>query len=319
MTTTQGPRPGDHRALDVPTVPPAVRFTESRRSEIARKAATGALERVRKGVYLAPVAEAGPAQTARAEVLRRVRAVEMRLSTEVWYSHTTAAVLHGCWTWRLSDVVHVTQLRPPNAEQSRERDLRRHWTALPRRDRTTIDGRPVTSIERTLVDCARSLLPEQGLVIADSALRGGADLELVGLIVDEAAGRRGVRRAREVVGLADPRAESPGESRLRWIVHDAGLPAPEVGYGVSTRRGDAWLDLAWPDRKVALEFDGAVKYSGGDYGDPARRVFEEKIRQDALEEAGWHVVRVTWDDLDDPEALAARIRAALRRRSPRSR
>ncbi|MCA5892594.1 hypothetical protein LEP48_04395 [Isoptericola sp. NEAU-Y5] len=317
--TTHAPRPGDRRDLDAPTVPPATRFSESRRAEIARRTATGDLQRVRKGVYLAPVDEDGPARARRAEVLRRVRAVQLRLTTAYWYSHTTAAVLHGCWTWRLSDAVHVTQLRAPNAEQSRERGLRRHWTALPPRDRTTIDGLPATTLERTVVDCARTLPPDQGLVVTDSALRGGADLDVLCAILDESAGRRGVRRAREVVDLADPRSESPGESLLRWVVHDAGLPTPEAGHRTMTRRGDVWLDLAWPERKVALEFDGAVKYSGGDYGDPAGRVFAEKLRQDALEEAGWLVVRVTWDDLHQAEALAARIRAALRTRSPRSR
>ncbi|MFE6969250.1 hypothetical protein [Isoptericola sp. NPDC057653] len=317
--TTLPPRPGDRRELTAPAVPPAILFSEARRGEIAGMAARGALERVRKGVYLAPVAAEGPARTRHAEILRQVRAVEVRLSTAFWYSHATAALLHGCWTVRLSPTVHVTQLRPPNADQTRERDLRRHWAALPERDRTDLDGLPVTCLERTVVDCARTLPPDQGLVIADSALRGGADLTLIDAILDESRGGRGVRRAREVIGLADPRSESPGESLLRWIVHDAGLPAAETGHRVTTRRGDLWLDLAWPDRKVALEFDGAVKYSGGEYGDPAQRLFDEKLRHDALAEAGWLVLRVVWEDLLHPELLTARIRSALRSRPPRSR
>lgn len=317
--TTPPPRPGDRRELTAPAVPPATRFSEGRRSDIAAEVSRGTLERVRKGVYLAPVDADGPARTRHAEVLRQVRAVEARLSTTFWYSHATAAVLHGCKTVRLSSAVHVTQLRAPNAEQSRERDLRRHWTALPERDRAAVEGLPVTTLERTVVDCARTLAADQALVIADSALRGDADLSLIRTILEESVGARGIRRAREVVGLADPRAESAGESLLRWIIHDAGLPAAEVGHGVTTRRGDAWLDLAWPDSKVALEFDGAVKYSGGEYGDPARRLFEEKLRQDALEEDGWLVIRVVWDDLRRPEVLVARIRSALRSRAPRSR
>ena len=40
-------------------------------------------------------------------------------------------------------------------------------------------------------------------------------------------------------------------------------------------------------------------------------VFAEKWRQDALEAAGWIVVRVTWDDLRDPGPTIARIRRAL--------
>ncbi|WP_402461680.1 hypothetical protein [Isoptericola aurantiacus] len=266
---------------------------------------------MRKGVYLPPVQEDGIAARHRAETLRQIRAVDVRLDVDHWFSHTSAAVLHGCWTWRLTDVVHLTQLRPPNLEQSRDRMLRRHWTDLPVRDRTEVSGVPVTTLERTVVDCARILRPAQGLVVADSALRGGADPALIDEILRECAGRRGVVRAREVLGLSDVRAESPGESILRWIVHDEGLPAPRPGLDVDTERGTFWVDLAWPEWKVAVEFDGAVKYSGGAYGDPSARVVAEKARQDALEEAGWIVIRVVWRDLDDAAGTAGRIRRAL--------
>ena len=68
---------------------------------------------------------------------------------------------------------------------------------------------------------------------------------------------------------------------------------------------------------MAVEFDGAVKYSGGEYGDPRGRLLAEKARHDALVEAGWLVLRVTWDDLSDPDLLLGRIRAALARRAAR--
>jgi hypothetical protein len=272
------------------------------------------LERLRKGVYLPPIPATGVAARRQSDVLRRIRAVDVRLDVDHWFSHSSAAVLHGCWTWRLSDVVHLTQLRPPNAAQTRDRCLRRHWTDLPHRDRDELLGLPVTTLERTVVDCARTLRPAQALVIADSALRGGADAELIATILRESAGSRGIVQAREVCQLTDARSESPGETILRWIVHDAGLPAPEVGLAVATRRGTFWVDLGWPEWKVAVEFDGAVKYSGGDYGDPSARILAEKARQDALEEAGWIVIRIVWSDLADAAATADRIRRALARR-----
>ncbi|MEG3615853.1 hypothetical protein [Isoptericola haloaureus] len=310
-------RPGDRRGLTPALLPTATRFSERRRAEIRRRARDGTLDRVRKGVYLPPAREAGAAARRRAEVLRRIRAVDVRLDVDHWFSHTSAAVLHGCWTWRLSDVVHLTQLRPPNLAQTRERGLRRHWTDLPLRDRTTVAGIPATSLERTVVDCARLLRPAQALVVTDSALRGGADPETLTTILGESVGKRGVPRAREVLALADARSESPGESILRWIAHDEGLPAPEPGLDVGTHRGTVWVDLAWPEWRVAVEFDGAVKYSGGEFGDPSARVRQEKARQDALEEAGWVVLRVLWDELADPPALAARIRRALWHRATR--
>ena len=308
-------RPGDDRAASRPVLPLAVRFTEERRAELARQTDSGALERVRRGVYLPPRAvNSGPAESRREQVLRQMTAVAERLTTTYWFSHTSAALLHGCWTWQLADVVHVTQLRAPKGAQVRDPRLRRHWTALPRRDRTELLGLPVTTLERTVVDCARGLAGAQALVVADSGLRAGADPAVIQAILEESAGTRGVRRARSVVALADARAESPGESIVRWIVHDAGLPAPTPGLAVDTRLGRRWLDLAWPELKVAIEFDGAVKYAGGDFGDPGERLWREKLRHDALVEAGWVVLRVVWADLTDPDALVRRVREAMRRR-----
>ncbi|MGN7703417.1 hypothetical protein [Cellulosimicrobium sp. 22601] len=307
-------RPGDDRRTERPVPPTATRFSEERRTELARRTRDGTLDRVRRGVYLPPVpADASPAQLRRELVLRRVSAVAERLSSAYWFSHTSAALLHGCWTWRLADVVHVTQLRPPKAAQTREPALRRHWTPLPVRDRTLVAGLPVTTLERTVVDCARSLPGAQALVVADSALRAGADPAVLGALLAEAAGRRGVRRARAVVGLADARSESPGESVVRWVVHDAGLPAPVPGLEVPTWRGSLWVDLGWPEHRVAVEFDGAVKYSGGGFGDPRSRLQQEKARHDALVEAGWVVLRVVWADLGDPATIVRRVERALRR------
>ena len=68
---------------------------------------------------------------------------------------------------------------------------------------------------------------------------------------------------------------------------------------------------------IVVEFDGAVKYAGGASG---RALSEEKRREDPLRELGFEVVRVTWADLDHPDWVLARVRAALaradRRRSP---
>ncbi|KLN34515.1 hypothetical protein FB00_11790 [Cellulosimicrobium funkei] len=300
--------------MERPAPPTATRFSEERRTELARRTRAGTLDRVRRGVYLPPVPDdLSPAQLRRELVLRRVSAVAERLSNAYWFSHTSAALLHGCWTWRLADVVHVTQLRPPKAAQTREPTLRRHWTDLPDRDRAVVTGLPVTTLERTVVDCARSLPGAQALVVADSALRAGADPAVLAVLLAEAVGGRGVQGARAVVGLADARAESPGESVVRWILHEAGLAAPVPGLEVPTWGGSLWVDLGWPEHRVAVEFDGAVKYSGGGFGDARSRLQQEKVRHDALVEAGWVVLRVVWADLGDPAAIVRRVERALRR------
>ncbi|HWK92269.1 MAG TPA: hypothetical protein VNR17_08375 [Luteimicrobium sp.] len=127
----------------------------------------------------------------------------------------------------------------------------------------------MTSLERTLVDCARSLEPASAVVVADAALRKGADPRLVQHHLDAATGGRGVVRARTVVAFADGASESPGESLTRWFAADAGLPVPEHAIAVPTWLGVKDVDLGWPELKIGIEFDGAVKYSGGSYGDPA--------------------------------------------------
>lgn len=249
-----------------------------------------------------------------------MRGVVNRLTTPFWFSHVNAALLWGCWTWRLAAEVHVTQLGHPKV-RSGDRVLRRHWTDLPVRDRCALDGLPVTGLERTVVDCLRVLRESQGIVIADSALRIGARTEVLETILEESAGKRGVVRARRVLAAADVRSESPGESLVRWFAVDAGLPALDLAVPVATWLGAFWLDLGWPDLRIGIEFDGAVKYSGGRYGEPGERLLAEKRRQDALAEAGWTIIRVTWADLSDPERLVARLRAARERararRTPR--
>jgi len=188
--------------------------------------------------------------------------------------------------------------------------VRRHTIALLEDDTTDVGGAPVTTPLRTALDCACSMSPERALGVVDSALRAGADLAALVARADDARGRRGVVRARRVIALADAQ-ESVGESRTRRHLAAAGLPRPELAIPVETFLGTRWVDLGWPGLKVGIEFDGAVKYSGGEYGDPRRRLFDEKRRHDALVDAGWVLIHVTWADLAHPERLVARVRAAL--------
>jgi hypothetical protein len=160
-------------------------------------------------------------------------------------------------------------------------------------ERTTILGIPVTTLSRTLVDCASSLSPMGGLVIADAALRAGVDRTEVDALIDRRRGRRGIARARAVIALADAGAESPGESVARYLVLRDGLPVPTTQIPIATRLGTFWADLGWEAWRIALEYDGRPKYTDGD-----REVLvREKRRHDAMTEAGWRVLRVTKEDL----------------------
>ena len=68
------------------------------------------------------------------------------------------------------------------------------------------------------------------------------------------------------------------------------FPTPQVNYRVRVGGRVRYLDLAWPDAKVAVEFDGFVPHS-------TRRVFDDdRVRQNDLVADGWTVFRVTEDD-----------------------
>jgi hypothetical protein len=311
ITPTRPTRPRRLEPLRRPVVPGLARADDVTPADLRAGLTDGRLIRVAPGlVGVAPPAE--PAwRRHEALHLLRVRATLARVTTAFWFSHETAALLWGCWVWRLGTDVHLTQLSTPPPPVRGLLPLRRHTGALPETDRAHVDGLPVTTPTRTALDCACAMTPERALGVVDSALRAGADLATLTARAEQEVGRRGIRRARRVIAMADARSDSVGESRTRWQLAAAGLPAPELDVAVETFLGTRWVDLGWPDLQVGIEFDGAIKYSGGEYGDPRRRLLEEKRRHDALVEAGWILVRVTWADLAHPERLVARVRAAL--------
>jgi very-short-patch-repair endonuclease len=115
----------------------------------------------------------------------------------------------------------------------------------------------------------------------------------------------GSRRAREICGLADGLAQSPQETRLRLLLHRSALPDPIAQFRIVVDgRLVARPDFAWPDRKVALEYDGLW------HGEPGQFA-RDRQRLNRLQAAGWRVVFVTAADLRDPERLLALIAAAL--------
>ncbi|MET4146691.1 very-short-patch-repair endonuclease [Arthrobacter sp. UYCo732] len=169
----------------------------------------------------------------------------------------------------------------------------------------------VTSLERTVVDCAMTLSYRQALVLMDHALRLGADKAIMETAADGLPGRRGIRTLRLALANADPRSESAGETLTRELLTRLNLPMPEPQVEVTTRAGRYRLDFAWKEKKVALEFDGKTKYF--DYKPTAEVLYKERQRENALTEDSWKFVRVKWDDLFHELEFKARILAALRR------
>jgi hypothetical protein len=183
---------------------------------------------------------------------------------------------------------------PPPAQMRPRPGLQITRSRLDPADVVEVDGVPVTSPVRTAFDMAR-LQPARPAVVALDIL--GRQLRLpLGAVSSYAlrhAGWRGAPGARRVLELADARAASAGESRVRllWML-DAGLPRPEVNAYVLRPTGEvlAVADLLDPDAGLVGEYDGA-----GHRG--LEQHTRDNAREEWLEAAGLVVVRFTALDL----------------------
>ncbi|MFI2366379.1 hypothetical protein [Promicromonospora sp. NPDC019610] len=270
------------------------------REALRRALRTNRAERIRRGAYRRPQPSTGDRfRDADDQALARTRAVAAQLR-QAWVSHESAALLHGLRLWQLPDRVHVVQKY--RASSASADDIARHRLDLAEDERTVLDGVATTTLERTVVDCCVTLHPLLALVIADHALALGMDRAAALAVLDARRDPRGRRRARLVLELADPGAESVWETWLRYIVVRAGLPRPTTQLQVRTPHGDCRADLGWAELRLLAEFDGRVKYTRGALGpghDADRALFDEKRREDHLREEGWGVVRVTSSDTPD--------------------
>ncbi|WP_284249309.1 hypothetical protein [Litorihabitans aurantiacus] len=298
--------------LDLPTVVPTRNLP---RRDAARLLENGDLVALRPGVLAAPPdAGASSAQRRSQLVLQHVRAHSHMARTDLPFSHQTAALLLGCWILGAGLPVHVTA-PPPSTGHRPSPHLRVHHTPLEARDIRLHQDVRVTCIERTVADCARTLPLVESVVLVDSALRMGADREDVLRRIATVTGARGVRAARRTMEIATAQVHSPGESFVRAVAVADGLPLPRTLHLVDTEIGRVELDIAWPEMRVAVEFDGAVKLARLRGEELTREVNRTSRREAALARAGWVVLHLTWSDLRDRDALVVRLRRLVRHRA----
>ncbi len=181
----------------------------------------------------------------------------------------------------------------------------------------------VKAASRAVFEAATVGSVESGIVVMDSALHLGTVTkdELVE-VVGSRTHWQGARRARYALSLADGRAESPGESRSRYLFRRASLPIPDLQVPVYDEDGRVigYSDLGWIEYLQLGEFDGLVKYGGivNDSRTPQQIVIAEKAREDAMRSQRLGMSRWTWVDIDPPREMGRTTRCARRcRASPR--
>ena len=204
--------------------------------------------------------------------------------------------------------------------------------------RTCRPSHPVSSIEylgfriatpaRVLVDCSRLLSDKRGFPIACAGLARACHFDR--FHQEEARNRqeearrefhealdntprnaRGRRQARWIIDHADAGCESPGEALVLLALLRAGINGLATQEEVHIDGRTYFIDIALPDLKIAIEFDGRIKY--GATVDQVHDCIEaEQRRQRDLERAGWKVIRVRWSDLKLIDEVVAQVLVAIR-------
>jgi hypothetical protein len=197
-------------------------------ADIRSQVTTGRWVRLTRGAYAHP----GPETEAMAVWdravwlhLRTAKAVYVRLGGRAVVSHQSALLLHGL---RVSELelrrVHVTRLA--GAGRS---DLKvcQHAARPLVTESVEVDGVRITPGSRAVVETVRAISIPVGVSVVDQALRRGvATQEQLTAALGLFANRSGIRSATRAVQFGDGRAESVGESRLRVLLDELGLPAP---------------------------------------------------------------------------------------------
>ncbi|HEX6444588.1 MAG TPA: type IV toxin-antitoxin system AbiEi family antitoxin domain-containing protein [Streptosporangiales bacterium] len=285
--------------------------------ELGRLVRRGDLVRLRRGAYtLARTYDEADA-VGRHRLL--VRAVQLALRERVVVSHVSAAVMHGLALWGVDlSRVHVTRLDGGTPHD--RAGVEHHVGAVDLADVVLCDGVPTVSVARAVVECATTVGFEPAVVLADSALhRGQVTCSDLLAKLDGMRSWPGAVTAGHVVSFADGLAESVGESRARVLFAQQGLPTPVLQREMYDARGEliGRVDFLFAAERTIVEFDGLIKY--GRDGNASNAVVREKLREDALRELGYEIVRIVWADLAHPARTAARVRAASARARARRR
>ncbi|MFF0345621.1 type IV toxin-antitoxin system AbiEi family antitoxin domain-containing protein [Kribbella sp. NPDC004875] len=294
---------GRHQALASGYTPKQIRL----------RLTDGRWVRIRHGQYAErlDLSALEPWIRAREEHLRMVHAVvNSRRSSRIAISHQSALALHGLPLWDLDlRRVHVTPL--DGTTSGTIAGVNHHAGDLADADLTTVEGLAVTTVARAVFETACTTSFEAAVVAFDAALRDHPiRADEVRRLFDVTQYWPGSATARAALNFSDARSESVGESRLRVLMADLGLPAPELQVVFRDGRGIvARVDFFFREFNTVVEFDGQLKYADA----PSEVVMREKIREDRLRALALQVVRAYWTDFNNPERLLTDIHAAFSR------
>ena len=289
------------------------------RTQIERLLEIGGLTRPRTGWYAEPTLD-DPQPGWEGQIDQHLHRLRNALASRPGHaaSHTTAALLRGlAVTVAPETPVHLTMIDGVPCSR-RYPGLRIHRSETVVNDTELVDEMRSTVLVRTIADVLRTRTLPHGVAMLDDALRRGlVSLDEVQELVDAQVRWGGRPKARAALHLADATRESWGESFSFVHLHLQGqpLPLPQVEVYDATMTFLGRVDGLWPERGVAAECDGEMKYfiqdpDGEETTEETvlRRLSAEKVRQTGIEATGLGVVRWTPAQIrDNPDAGSRRV------------
>lgn len=222
-------------------------------------------------------------------------------------SHATAAGVHGFPVPTAAvdgRVGHVITL-----DRNEVRGVARHLLRLSPGETCRVDGLPVTSRRRTAIDCLAGADRDGALHLwAWLASRRVLTRSQLAEDVRARLGCAGTPQLLRILALTGTGAASVAELGLHRLLRSAGLTGWAANVTVRARSGRviAVVDVLFARQRLVIEVDGYAAHAG-------RSAFvQDRRRQNALVNAGYRVLRVTWSDLRDrPHEVIAEIEVAL--------
>jgi hypothetical protein len=185
--------------------------------------------------------------------------------------------------------------------------MQRRICRLDEIDVTVISGVRVTTVARTLADLSRDHPRRLMVGLMDAAVQAGrCSVEELHAVLPRLFGLRGVVRARNAICVVRTGVDSPGESRARLAVVDAGLPEPELRLelwedSILMARGD----LGYYRWLIWMEYDGFAVHV-------EQRIFRSDRHRDRwLTRRGWEVMRLSDADVRQPARFISHLAQSL--------
>jgi hypothetical protein len=223
------------------------------------------------------------------------------LPSEAVFTGATAAWLFGI----VLNPTDPVEIQVPRSVPIRTRAglIVRHGE-IPSAEVVAIRGLRATALPLTLATLCLQRTAVEALIAIDNAIHLRlTDPVALGHYAESAKGRYGATRLKALASFAAS-AESPMETRLRWLLIQSGLPRPVVQADL---RDEARLigraDLYYPQSRLVLEYDGINHRD---------RLIDDDRRQNLLVNAGYRLLRFTAADINNrPDIVVAQVRAAL--------